>query len=109
MSAAKRTIAIIGLGYVGLPLAVEFGKRRPVIGFDIKSERIDELRAGLDQTREVSPKELSGAQYLTLTADPADLTSATVFIVTVPTPIDTNKTAEGRQANRRVEFHITMQ
>ncbi len=91
MSTTNKTIAIIGLGYVGLPLSVEFGKKRPVIGFDIKSERIDELRAGLDQTREVSPKELSGAQYLTFTADPADLTAANIFIVTVPTPVDANK------------------
>lgn len=85
------TIAVIGLGYVGLPLAVEFGKKRPVIGFDINSTRIAELRAGRDATREVAAEELAEAQHLTLTAEPADLTAATVFIVTVPTPIDAHK------------------
>ena len=91
MNEVDSTIAVIGLGYVGLPLAVEFGKQRPVIGFDIKPERIAELYAGRDQTREVSPEELDEARYLTLTADPTDLASATVFIVTVPTPIDAHK------------------
>lgn len=82
---------MIGLGYVGLPLAVEFGKTRPVIGFDIKTERIAELRAGLDSTREVEPDELAHAKYLSLSADPSDLAQATIFIVTVPTPIDAHK------------------
>lgn len=91
MSDFDRTIAVIGLGYVGLPLAVEFGKQRPVIGFDINAARIAELSAGRDQTREVSPQELAKARHLTLTADPADLTAATIFIVTVPTPIDAHK------------------
>jgi len=85
------TIAVIGLGYVGLPLAVEFGKHRPVIGFDIKPERIADLREGLDGTHEVEPDELALAQHLTFTADPADLAAATIYIVTVPTPIDANK------------------
>jgi len=84
-------IAIIGLGYVGLPLAVEFGKHRPVVGFDIKPERIAELRAGHDRTREVSAIELSDSSHLTLTSDPTDLRTATIFIVTVPTPIDAHK------------------
>jgi UDP-N-acetyl-D-glucosamine/UDP-N-acetyl-D-galactosamine dehydrogenase len=84
-------IAIIGLGYVGLPLAVEFAKRRPVIGFDIKPDRIAELRAGQDRTREVPPEELAEARHLTLTADPADLAAARIYIVTVPTPIDAHK------------------
>lgn len=91
MSDFDRTIAVIGLGYVGLPLAVEFGKHRPVIGFDIKPDRIAELRGGRDQTREVSPEELAEARHLTLTTDAADLAAATVFIVTVPTPIDAHK------------------
>lgn len=85
------TLAVIGLGYVGLPLAVEFGKHRPVIGFDIKPERIADLRAGRDQTREVSPEELAEAQHLTLTANPTDLSVAQIYIVTVPTPIDAHK------------------
>jgi UDP-N-acetyl-D-galactosamine dehydrogenase len=88
---SDQTLAVIGLGYVGLPLAVEFGKHRPVIGFDIKPDRIVELRAGRDHTREVPPEELAEARQLTLTADPADLRAATIFIVTVPTPIDAHK------------------
>src|SRR5690554_2079816 len=84
-------LAVVGLGYVGLPLAVEFGKRRPVIGFDIKAERIAELAAGRDSTREVSAAELAEATHLTFTADPAQLSEAKVFIVTVPTPIDAHK------------------
>lgn len=91
MTGSDGTIAVIGLGYVGLPLAVEFGKRRSVIGFDIKPDRISELIACRDHTREVSSQELTEARHLTLTADPADLTTATVFIVTVPTPIDAHK------------------
>jgi UDP-N-acetyl-D-galactosamine dehydrogenase len=84
-------IAVIGLGYVGLPLAVEFGKLRTVIGFDINPDRIAELRAGRDHTREVSSQELAEAGHLTLTADQADLSAASIFIVTVPTPIDAHK------------------
>ena len=85
------TIAVIGLGYVGLPLAVEFARHRPVIGFDVNEGRIDALRAGRDDTREVTPEELGRATGLTLSHDPADLQRASVFIVTVPTPIDATK------------------
>ena len=88
---APDPIAIIGLGYVGLPLAVEFAKRRPVIGFDIKPDRIAELQSGQDRTREVPPAELAEARHLTLTADPAALKAARIYIVTVPTPIDAHK------------------
>ncbi len=84
-------VAVIGLGYVGLPLAVEFAKARPVIGFDINARRIEALKAGNDGTREVSEAELNDAKYLHLTSDPEALKSANVFIVTVPTPIDTSK------------------
>ncbi|MCD1636369.1 Vi polysaccharide biosynthesis UDP-N-acetylglucosamine C-6 dehydrogenase TviB [Martelella mediterranea] len=91
MTSELKTIAIIGLGYVGLPLAVEFGKRRPVIGFDINQGRIDALRAGRDSTLEVSEDELGEASHLSFTADPADLAAASVYIVTVPTPIDAHK------------------
>lgn len=87
----NKTIAVIGLGYVGLPLAVEFGKQRPVIGFDIKSKRIAELRAGHDGTREVTTEELALAEHLTVTDDPAELRDASIYIVTVPTPIDKTK------------------
>lgn len=84
-------IGIIGLGYVGLPLAVEFGKKYPVIGFDIRAERIAALRRGEDATLEVSPEELSGSPHLRFSCDEADLRECNVFIVTVPTPIDSAK------------------
>ena len=84
-------IAVIGLGYVGLPVAVEFGKRFPVTGFDIKPERIAALQAGHDTTLEVSPEELAAATHLRLTTDPEALRSCRVYIVTVPTPIDRAK------------------
>lgn len=84
-------IAVIGLGYVGLPLAVEFGKYRPVIGFDINAGRIAALRAGHDHTLETSPEELAAARHLTVTTDPEALQAATIYIVTVPTPIDAHK------------------
>jgi UDP-N-acetyl-D-galactosamine dehydrogenase len=88
---SNSTIAIIGLGYVGLPLAVEFGKQFPVIGFDTKQARIGELNAGHDRTREVGPEELAQAKHLTCTADPEHLRACNVFIVTVPTPVDNAK------------------
>lgn len=81
-------IAIIGLGYVGLPLAVEFGKHRAVVGFDINQGRIDELRSGWDSTLEVNETDLQAANLLEYSANPEALLNCTVFIVTVPTPID---------------------
>jgi len=84
-------IAVIGLGYVGLPLAVAFAAENAVVGFDIKPQRIAELAAGEDRTLEVSPAELAAARGLTLSSDPADLKACNVFIVTVPTPIDAAK------------------
>lgn len=84
-------VALIGLGYVGLPLAVEFGKKRPVLGFDINQKRIAELQGGQDHTLEVSDEELSEASHLSFSADPAELAKANTFIVTVPTPIDEYK------------------
>jgi UDP-N-acetyl-D-glucosamine/UDP-N-acetyl-D-galactosamine dehydrogenase len=89
--ASTAVIAVIGLGYVGLPLAAEFGKHRRVIGFDVNAERIAELAAGRDRTGELSPEHLSEARHLTLTANPAELDAASIFIVTVPTPIDAHK------------------
>jgi UDP-N-acetyl-D-galactosamine dehydrogenase len=85
------TIAVIGLGYVGLPLAVELGKHRGVIGFDINQNRISELKAGRDHTRETSAEELALAEGLTVTSDASELQAVTTFIVTVPTPIDAHK------------------
>jgi len=84
-------IAVIGLGYVGLPLAVAFAAEHEVVGFDIKAQRIAELRAGEDRTLEVSADELTAAKGLKLSSDPADLKACNVFIVTVPTPIDAQK------------------
>jgi UDP-N-acetyl-D-glucosamine/UDP-N-acetyl-D-galactosamine dehydrogenase len=81
-------IAVIGLGYVGLPLAVEFGKRRPVLGFDINAARVAELREHRDHTLECSTEELREAGQLRYSCDPADLRAAQIFIVTVPTPVD---------------------
>lgn len=88
LSIADLKIAVIGLGYVGLPLAVEFGKKVPVVGFDIYQKRIDELKSGQDHTLEVSPEELKQANQLSYSADLEDLKSCNFFIVTVPTPID---------------------
>lgn len=88
MDLSHETIAVIGLGYVGLPLAVEFGKKRSVIGFDIRPERIAELREHHDSTREVDPDELAAARYLEYSSNPDDLSRCGVFIVAVPTPID---------------------
>lgn len=85
------TIAIIGLGYVGLPLAVEFGKRYPTIGFDINQQRISELRDGTDATREVEPADLKASPNLTFSSNVDELAGADVYIVTVPTPVDIHK------------------
>lgn len=87
-----KKIAIIGLGYVGLPLAVEFGKYRPVLGFDINQQRIDELKSGQDRTLECSPEQLKEATQLQYSNQLDDVKACQIFIVTVPTPVD--------QANR---------
>ena len=87
-----KKIGIIGLGYVGLPLAVEFGKARPVLGFDINQRRIDELKSGQDHTLECSPEQLKEATQLHYSSQLDDIKDCQIFIVTVPTPVD--------QANR---------
>ncbi len=84
-------IAVIGLGYVGLPLAVGFGRKLPTLGFDINAARIGELRQQRDHTLETTPEELAGATQLAFSDDPSDLARCNVFIVTVPTPIDRAK------------------
>ena len=99
MKLENSKIAIIGLGYVGLPLAVEFAKKYPVIGFDINNHRVDELNNGIDHTQEVESEELQKALLKTwnkekglfLTSDAGALTDANIYIVTVPTPIDESK------------------
>lgn len=84
----SKTIGILGLGYVGLPLAVEFGKKRLVVGYDINPRRIAELESGRDSTREVTPQQLKEASFLNLTSDLSPLAKCGIYIVTVPTPID---------------------
>jgi UDP-N-acetyl-D-galactosamine dehydrogenase len=83
-------IAVIGLGYVGLPVAISFGKKLPTVGFDIRQRRVDELKKGHDETMEVTADQLTSAKQLELTADPAKLSDCTFYIVAVPTPIDAN-------------------
>lgn len=87
----KPVIAVIGLGYVGLPLAVEFGKQYQTIGYDIDIGRIDELKQGIDKTLEVVADEMACAHLLTFSSVEVDLTEADVYVVTVPTPVDENK------------------
>ena len=81
-------IGVIGLGYVGLPLAIEFGKSKMTIGLDVDQTRINDLKNGLDKTLEIAPCDFEASGYLTLTSDYRDLSECDVFIVTVPTPID---------------------
>jgi UDP-N-acetyl-D-galactosamine dehydrogenase len=87
----KKKIALIGLGYVGLPLAVEFGKKRSVIGLDINQPRINDLKNGIDSTLETTSEELKDAIHLRYTTNLEDIKDCTIFIVTVPTPIDKHK------------------
>lgn len=87
-------IAVIGLGYVGLPLAVEFGKRFQTIGFDINRTRVTELNEGNDSTLETTSEEIASAKQLICTAEPEQLSESNIYIVTVPTPIDDSKTPD---------------
>ena len=86
----QEKIAVIGLGYVGLPVALSFGRKVATVGFDIRQKRIDELKKGVDDTREVTTEQLRDAVKLELTADPSRLSDCTFYIVAVPTPIDSN-------------------
>jgi UDP-N-acetyl-D-glucosamine/UDP-N-acetyl-D-galactosamine dehydrogenase len=86
-----KKIALIGLGYVGLPLAVEFGKKRTVVGFDINQSRINDLKNGVDSTLETTTEDLKNAVHLSYTTNLEDIKDCSVFIVTVPTPIDKHK------------------
>jgi UDP-N-acetyl-D-galactosamine dehydrogenase len=90
-SLTNTKIAVIGQGYVGLPLAVEFGKHYPTLGFDINATRIEQLGNGIDLTQEMSAEQLKGSAHLKFSANTADLAQANVYIVTVPTPIDEHK------------------
>lgn len=82
------TVGVVGLGYVGLPLAVEFGKKHETIGYDLSAEKIDQYRRHIDPTGEVSSDELRAARRLRVTNDPAELTKADFIVVAVPTPVD---------------------
>jgi UDP-N-acetyl-D-galactosamine dehydrogenase len=90
-SLTNTKIAVIGQGYVGLPLAVEFGKHYPTLGFDINATRIEQLGNGIDLTQEMSAEQLTGSSHVKFSANTADLSLANVYIVTVPTPIDEHK------------------
>ena len=94
MNIDKVKIAVIGQGYVGLPLAIEFGKKYPTLGFDINQARIDELKTGVDHTNEATPEQLKSANQLTFSANINDIKECNIFIVTVPTPIDEFKTPD---------------
>ena len=100
----KKKIAIIGLGYVGLPLAVEFGKKRNVVGFDINSKRVDELKKSIDVTLETTKQELESALKLTFTSNLEDIKECEIYIVTVPTPIDVDKKPDLRAIKESSEM-----
>ncbi len=91
MDISKIKIAVIGLGYVGLPLAVEFGKKRDVVGFDVNQQRLNELMLNIDSTQETSKEDLKEAKYLSFTGDTKRIEQCNLFIITVPTPVDVNK------------------
>ncbi|MDQ1814962.1 nucleotide sugar dehydrogenase [Massilia sp. CCM 9210] len=88
MEAAAKVVAVVGLGYVGLPLAVEFGKKRTTIGFDLSTSKIDSYRRFIDPTGELNSEQLRAAQHLTVSADPAAIAGADYIVVAVPTPVD---------------------
>ena len=87
----ERKLAIVGLGYVGLPLAIEFGKNFPVIGFDINEDRVTQLNSGIDKTREVSRESFIESKFCTFSNSISDISSANIYIITVPTPIDSSR------------------
>ena len=90
----KKTIAIVGLGYVGLPLAIEFGKYRNVIGFDLNSKRIADLSKKIDRTNEVNEKDFMSSRFLSFSSNLSDIKNAKIFIITVPTPILNDNTPD---------------
>ena len=92
MNLEKIKIAVIGQGYVGLPLAIEFGKKYPTIGYDINLHRIEELKKGIDLTNEASPEQLRSANLLTFSSELNNIKDCNIYVVTVPTPIDEFKT-----------------
>jgi UDP-N-acetyl-D-glucosamine/UDP-N-acetyl-D-galactosamine dehydrogenase len=97
-------IAVIGLGYVGLPLAIAFGKKIKTVGFDVNHARIDELKRGLDHTQEVSSEEFNDSKNLSFTSDPQAIFECNVYIISVPTPINTNKNPDLRPLKHSSEI-----
>ena len=91
MELTECRIAVIGLGYVGLPLAVEFGKKYETVGYDIDQSRVRDLEVGIDVTEECTQSEIVASKNLTFSSEEQKLTTANVYIVTVPTPIDQHK------------------
>ncbi|HMB77442.1 MAG TPA: Vi polysaccharide biosynthesis UDP-N-acetylglucosamine C-6 dehydrogenase TviB, partial [Kiloniellaceae bacterium] len=87
-------VAVIGLGYVGLPLAVAFGRLGPTLGFDLSADKVARLQAGRDPAGELTDAEIAAARHLTCSSDPASLAAADVFIVAVPTPVDRANTPD---------------
>ena len=104
MNIKKVKIAIIGQGYVGLPLAIEFGKKYPTIGFDINVGRVNDLKNHIDYTNETSQKQLKSASRLNFSSDINDIKKCNVYIVTVPTPIDEYKTPDLNPLKRASEM-----
>jgi UDP-N-acetyl-D-galactosamine dehydrogenase len=94
MDIKNNSIAIVGQGYVGLPLAIEFGKKYPTVGFDINTNRIENLKKGIDHTNEATPEQLRSSNQLTFSSDINDIKACNIYIVTVPTPIDEFKTPD---------------
>jgi UDP-N-acetyl-D-galactosamine dehydrogenase len=110
LSLSNARIAVIGLGYVGLPLAVAFGKQFDTLGLDLSAPRIAALQTGVDHTLEVTPEELAASNHITYSANPADLAGRNIFIVTVPTPIDEAKRPDLtaiRKASESIGAHLT--
>ena len=103
MNLSEVKIGIIGLGYVGLPLAVEFGKQYPTVGFDVNQNRVDELNAGHDSTLESTSEEIAAAKTLTFSTNLSDLSECNVYIVTVPTPVDKSKRPDLRPLQKASE------
>src|SRR5690625_1737126 len=105
----KYKVAVVGLGYVGLPVAVAFGEKNPTIGFDINESRLEELRQGFDRTKEVSEEQLQQAS-IHYTSDPRDLKRANFIIVAVPTPITENRYPDLtplKQASTMIGKHLS--
>src|SRR5690606_27682170 len=106
ISVNEARIGVIGLGYVGLPLALEFGRRYPTVGFDINTARIAELEAGRDSTREADAAEIAAATKLKYATDPQALLDCNVYVVTVPTPVANDK--RDRKSTRLNSSHLTI-